>query len=97
MAALFFFPTASQDRPGSVGSVPALHTMALDDAMQNLLERDSRAWDVGLSTLERSIIIDALYQSIDNAYRTYGRRVNERRIGAIEALIVKLLGREAAQ
>jgi choline kinase len=71
--------------------------MALDDAIQNLQERDSRAWDVGLSTLERSIIIDALYQSIDNAYRTYGRRVNEKRIGATEALIVKLLGREAAQ
>ena len=77
--------------------IPALHTMALDDAIQNLQGRDSRAWDVGLSALERSIIIDALYQSIDNAYRTYGRRVNESRIGAIEALIVKLLGWEAAQ
>ena len=77
--------------------IPVLHTMALDDAIQNLQGRDSRAWDFGLSTLERSIIIEALYQSIDNAYRTYGRRVNESRIGAIEALIVKLLGREAAQ
>jgi hypothetical protein len=71
--------------------------MALDDAIQNLQERDSRAWDVRLSTLERVVIIDALYRSIGNAYRAPGRRVNEKRIDIIDALIVKLLGQEAAQ
>jgi hypothetical protein len=86
--------------------------MMLNYPMQNLRQREPRVWDVRLSTLERSIIIDALYQSIDNAYRTYGRQVHEKargdddygspenglkRIDAIEALIQRLCGQQAAQ